>query len=111
MEFIYQWPTIVRQQGIQIVGRAEDGQWAYDLVTELHPDAVLMDAQMSVSAGAIGYLLKTATTPELRQAVMKVISGTTVITSSIAQSPENSRPFEPIMNSLGLSKREIQILT
>jgi DNA-binding NarL/FixJ family response regulator len=32
--------------GIEVVGTAGDGQGAVDLVTELHPDIVLMDLQM-----------------------------------------------------------------
>lgn len=130
---------------IEIVGQAEEGQQAYDLVAELRPDVVLMDAQMPgimgleatqmikkdfpktkiivfsataeidrvrtvLKAGANGYLLKTATTPELRQAIMTVLSGTTVITPSIAMSPDSAEPAEPLVNSMGLSKREIQIL-
>lgn len=130
---------------IEIVGQAEEGQQAYDLVTELHPDVVLMDAHMPgikgleatqmikkdfpqtkiivfsataeidqvravLKAGANGYLLKTATTPELRQAIMTVLSGTTVITPSIALSPDGPETVEPAVNSMGLTKREIQIL-
>lgn len=63
-----------------------------------------------LQAGANGYLLKTASTPELRQAIMTVLGGTTVITPSIAHTPDNPDPSAPTVNSLGLSKREIQIL-
>ncbi len=132
-------------EAIEIVGQAEEGQQAYDLVAELRPDVVLMDAQMNgmdgleatqrikadfsdtkvivfsataeiervrtvLKAGANGYLLKTATTPELRQAIMSVINGTTVITPSIAMSPELPSSPKTEINSLGLTKREIQIL-
>lgn len=132
-------------EGIEIVGQAEDGQQAYDLVVLLQPDVVLMDAHMPVmqgleatekikkdfpktkvilfsataeiervrtvlQAGANGYLLKTATTPELRSAIMSVLSGTTVITPSIAMTPNGKAPAEPVANSMGLTKREIQIL-
>ncbi len=132
-------------ENITIVGQAEEGQKAYDLVAELGPDVVLMDAQMAgmdgleatrkikvdfpetkvivfsataeidrvrmvLQAGANGYLLKTATTPELRQAIMAVLSGTTVITPSIATSPDLPAAPETEANSLGLTKREIQIL-
>lgn len=132
-------------EAIEIVGQAEEGQEAYDLVAELRPDVVLMDAQMNgmdgleatkkikadfsetkvivfsataeiervrtvLQAGANGYLLKTATTPELRQAIMSVINGTTVITPSIAMSHELPAAPKTAINSLGLTKREIQIL-
>ena len=133
------------EEVIEIVGQAEDGQQAYDLVSNLHPDVVLLDCQMRgmtgleatekiksdfpqtkiiifsataeiervrkvLKAGANGYLLKTATTPELRQAIMTVLSGTTVITPSIAVIHEIPVASEDAANSLGLSKREIQIL-
>lgn len=132
-------------EDIEIVGQAEEGQQAYDLVAALRPDVVLMDAQMSgmdgleatqkikadfsqtkviifsataeiervrkvLRAGANGYLLKTTTTPELRQAIISVLNGTTVITPSIAMSPEKLEPPTPTVNSKGLTKREIQIL-
>lgn len=38
-------------EGIVIVGEAEDGEKAYDLVTALHPDVVLMDCHMPVMSG------------------------------------------------------------
>lgn len=130
---------------IEIVGQAEDGQQAYELIAALEPDVVLLDCHMPgvpgleatrmikadfpktkiivlsataeidrvrtvLKAGANGYLLKTATTPELRQAIMTVLSGTTVITPSIGHSPENPDPSAQLVNSFGLTKREIQIL-
>lgn len=130
---------------IEIIGQAEEGQQACNLVAALRPEVVLMDAQMSgmdgleatrrikadfpgtkvivlsataeidrvrtvLQAGANGYLLKTATTPELRQAIKIVMSGTTVITPSIAMPLEIPVAAEPAANSLGLTKREIQIL-
>ncbi len=132
-------------EAIEIVGQAENGQQAYDLIAALEPDVVLLDCHMPgipglqatqmikadfpktkiivlsataeidrvrtvLKAGANGYLLKTATTPELRQAIMTVLSGTTVITPSIALSPENPDPSAQVVNSFGLTKREIQIL-
>lgn len=132
-------------EGIEIVGEAENGEQACELVASLHPDVVLMDCHMPgmkgfeatqkiksdfpetkiivfsataeiervrsiLQAGANGYLLKTASTPELRQAIMTVLGGTTVITPSIAHTPDNPDPSIPVVNSLGLSKREIQIL-
>lgn len=130
---------------IEIVGEAEDGQKAYEMVAALHPDVVLMDCHMPnvtgleaitkikkdfpeskviafsataelervrlcLRAGADGYLLKTASAPELRQAIVTVLSGTTVITPSIALTPEDADLAAPQENSLGLTKREIQIL-
>ena len=132
-------------EGIVIVGEAEDGEKAYDMVAALHPDVVLMDCHMPVlrgleatqkikkdfpetkiivfsataeidrvravlQAGANGYLLKTASTPELRRAIETVLGGATVITPSIAFTPENPDPSAQPENSLGLTKREIQIL-
>ena len=63
-----------------------------------------------LQAGADGYLLKTASTPELRRAIVTVLGGATVITPSIALMPDNPDSSAPIENSLGLTKREIQIL-
>lgn len=63
-----------------------------------------------LQAGANGYLLKTASTAELRRAIVTVLGGATVITPSIAfevDAPDHTAPTE---NSLGLTKREIQIL-
>jgi len=132
-------------EGIVIVGEAEDGERAYDLVAALHPDVVLMDCHMPVMggfeatqkikkdfpetkiialsaiaeiervraillAGANGYLLKTASAPELRRAISTVLGGATVITPSIALTPDNPNFSTPIENSFGLTKREIQIL-
>jgi two-component system invasion response regulator UvrY len=101
-------------EGIVIVGEAEDGQKAYEMVAALRPDVVLMDCHMPVlrgleatqkikrdfpdtkiiafsataeidrvrkvlQAGANGYLLKTATTAELRRAIVTVLGGATVM--------------------------------
>lgn len=38
-------------EGIMVIGTAENGQQALDLCGELHPDVVLMDAQMPVLDG------------------------------------------------------------
>jgi len=132
-------------EGIEIVGEAEDGEKAYDLVAALHPDVVLMDCNMPVlmgleatqkikkdfpetkvivfsataeinqvrkllHAGANGYLLKTTGTAELRRAIVTVLGGATVITPSITLEADAPNPSAPTENSLGLTKREIQIL-
>jgi DNA-binding NarL/FixJ family response regulator len=132
-------------EGIVIVGQAEDGEKAYEMVASLRPDVVLMDSHMPVlpgleatqkikkdfpdtkiiafsataeidrvrkilQAGANGYLLKTASTAELRRAIATVIGGATVITPSVAFEPDGPDLSAPIENSLGLTKREIQIL-
>ncbi len=63
-----------------------------------------------LQAGANGYLLKTASTAELRRAIVSVMGGVTVITASVAMDSDAPNLAAPIENSLGLSKREIQIL-
>jgi DNA-binding NarL/FixJ family response regulator len=63
-----------------------------------------------LQAGANGYLLKTASTAELRRAILTVLGGTTVITPSIAFEPDAPDYSAPTENSFGLTKREIQIL-
>lgn len=132
-------------ENIKIVGEAEDGEKAYELVATLQPDVVLMDCNMPVMmgleatqkikrdfpetkiivfsataeidrvrkvlhAGANGYLLKTASTTELRRAIVTVLGGATVITPSITLEANAPNPPAPTENSLGLTKREIQIL-
>jgi DNA-binding NarL/FixJ family response regulator len=133
------------EEGIEIVGEAENGEMAYAMVVARHPDVVLMDCHMPVMggleaiqkikndfpetkiivfsataeiervravlrAGANGYLLKTASTAELRRAIHTVVGGATVLTPSIAFEPNAQDAAVPIENSLGLTKREIQIL-
>ncbi len=66
--------------------------------------------RMVLQAGANGYLLKTASTPELRRAIVTVLGGATVITPSVAFEPDAPDLSAPMENSLGLTKREIQIL-
>lgn len=130
---------------IKIVGEAEDGEQAYEMVVALHPDVVLMDWHMPVmqgleatqkikkdfpetkiivfsataeisqvrkllKAGANGYLLKTTSAAELRQAIVTVLGGATVITPSVALEPDSPAPFAPTVNAPALTKREIQIL-
>ena len=132
-------------EAIVIVGEAEDGEKAYEMVAAHHPDVVLMDCNMPVmpgleatqkikkdfpdtkvivfsatadidrvrkvlQAGANGYLLKTTSAAELRRAIVTVLGGATVITPSIALEPDAPDHSTPIENSLGLTKREIQIL-
>ncbi len=132
-------------EGIIIVGEAEDGEKAYEMVAAHHPDVVLIDCNMPVlrgleatqkimkdfpetklivfsataeidrvrkvlQAGANGYLLKTASTAELRRAIVTVLGGATVITPSIALDPDSPDFETPVENSFGLTKREIQIL-
>jgi DNA-binding NarL/FixJ family response regulator len=132
-------------ENIIIVGEAEDGEKAYEMVAAHHPDVVLMDCHMPIlrgleatqkikkdfpetkviafsataeidrvrkvlQAGANGYLLKTASTAELRRAILTVLGGATVITPSIAFEPDAPDHSAPTENSFGLTKREIQIL-
>lgn len=63
-----------------------------------------------LQAGANGYLLKTASTAELRRAIVTVLGGATVITPSVAFEVDAPDLAAPIENSMGLTKREIQIL-
>lgn len=132
-------------EGIEVVGEAEDGGQACQMVATLRPDVVLMDCHMPgmsgleatkkikkdfpetkviafsataeldrvrkiLQAGANGYLLKTASAPELRRAILTVLSGVTVITPSVTFDADAPNLAAPIENSLGLTKREIQIL-
>lgn len=132
-------------EGIEIVGEAENGEVACEMVASLQPDVVLMDCHMPImrgleatlkikkdfpktkviafsataeldrvrkilQAGANGYLLKTASAAELRRAIVTVLGGATVITPSIAFEADAPDHAAPVANSLGLTKREIQIL-
>jgi DNA-binding NarL/FixJ family response regulator len=72
--------------------------------------AEIDEVRAILKAGANGYLLKTASTAELRRAILMVVGGATVITPSVAFNPDAPDYSVPIKNSLGLSKREIQIL-
>ena len=140
------------EDGLQVVGEAENGAAALEVYAELQPDVVLMDVRMpgmdgveatrrlldrwprarviilttfdddaiifdALRAGALGYLLKDVSGPELAAAVREVARGGALIQPSIARkvlaefsrlAPEVVRaapvPSEP------LSGREQEIL-
>lgn len=133
---------------IELVGEAEDGGPAIELVRDRMPDVVLMDLQLptvpgveatrriveesphvrvlvlsasgeeadvleAVKAGAAGYLLKSATSSEVSEAVVRVAGGEPVFTASLAALVMNefrrlssdAAPGEP-----GLTPRENEVL-
>lgn len=140
-----------RQDGLHVVGEADDGQQAIEVTERLQPDVVLMDISMPNMSGieatavvrkkfpnvkilvltmheredfvmkilradAHGYLLKSARTNELVNAIKMVHDGERYFTTSVAlkliakyadsgkDTGEWARPIEP------LTKREREIL-
>ncbi|MCZ2154078.1 MAG: response regulator transcription factor [Bryobacterales bacterium] len=71
----------------------ESGCTARILVLTMHPDATL--AREAIGAGASGYLLKTASSAELKHAVSEVLQGRTYL------SPEVTRDFLDILGRAG----------
>lgn len=65
----------------------------------------------AISAGASGYLLKTATNEEIVDSLHQVMDGGAPINARIARSVlEMFRTIKPVKKEYGLSKREEQIL-
>jgi len=56
--------------GIEVVGAAADGERALDLVTEYHPDAILLDLHMPVLDGIGAIRRLTAEHPEVAIVVL-----------------------------------------
>ncbi len=133
---------------LRVVGDAEDGQHALELIERLQPDVAILDIRMPIlngvevvrrmkdnspntealmltayddddyilalmTAGALGYLLKTARPSELIDAVQRVHRGEAVLHPAIAI--KVARLWERLRNSAGaefsqLSPRERDVL-
>ena len=133
---------------LKVVGDAEDGQQALELIERLQPDVAILDIRMPkingvdvvrrmkesapdtealmltayddddyilalMTAGALGYLLKTARPSELIDAVQRVHRGEAVLHPAIAI--KVARLWERLRNSAGpkfsqLSPREREVL-
>ena len=60
---------------VQVVGEAADGREAINLITELQPDVVLMDASMPIMDGLEATRLVKAQWPEVRVIVLTIHTG------------------------------------
>ena len=60
---------------VQVVGEAADGREAINLIAELQPDVVLMDASMPVMDGLEATRLVKALWPEVRIIVLTIHTG------------------------------------
>lgn len=136
----------------KIVGEAEDGEQALELIGQLKPDVAILDIRMPklngievvqkmkerspntealmltayddddyilalITAGALGYLLKTARPTELTDAVRRVHEGEPVLHSPIAMKvarlwahQRDTKPAAPRANPEELSQREWEVL-
>jgi DNA-binding NarL/FixJ family response regulator len=139
------------EEGLEVVGEAENGAAALEVYAALQPDVMLMDIRMPVMdgveatrriierwpqsrvvilttfdddayifdalrAGALGYLLKDVSGPELASAVREVARGGVLIQPSVARkvvaefsrlAPEPARPSNDSMEPLNPREREI----
>ncbi len=139
------------EEGLEVVGEADNGAAAIDLYAALQPDVVLMDIRMPVMdgveatrrllerwqqakviilttfdddayifealrAGAMGYLLKDISGPELAAAVREVARGGALIQPSVARkvlaefsrlAPEAARARPAIAEPLTAREQEI----
>ena len=123
------------QHDMEVVATAGDGQEAYLLVEQLHPDVVLLDISMppgesgmitagrmhddkeyllyTLQSGASGYVLKNAPEDELLEAIRTVHDGGVFISKEmvpyLVQSFVNRH--EKNGSYLELSARELEVLT
>src|SRR5512142_2855185 len=141
------------EDGLEVVGEAENGAAALDVYAALQPDVLLMDIRMpgmdgveatrriidrwpqarvvilttfdddayifeALRAGALGYLLKDVSGPELAAAVREVARGGVLIQPSVARkvlaefsrmAPGAARAASPVLPE-PLSAREQEIL-
>jgi DNA-binding NarL/FixJ family response regulator len=79
-----------QEDGIDVVGQAQDGLTAVDLARELSPDVMIMHSsdkyiREMFRAGASGYLLKNSPFDEVVDAVKAVFSGQTYISPAIGE--------------------------
>jgi DNA-binding NarL/FixJ family response regulator len=139
------------EDGLEVVGEAENGAVAVAVVAALRPDVVLMDIRMAVMdgveatrrildnwpqarviilttfdddatvfdalrAGALGYLLKDVSGPELAAAVREVARGGALIQPSVARkvlaefsrmAPESPRTRAALPEPLSAREQEV----
>lgn len=75
----------------------------------LSADDSTEDIQLALNAGASGYLLKSVTGPELREAIFNVVQGVPIFSLKVVKDLLNDQTQSPATSSL-LSRGEIDIL-
>jgi DNA-binding NarL/FixJ family response regulator len=131
------------QPDIEVVGEAERGDLALQLLDRIQPDVVLLDVRMpgisgiettrriraafptvrvlilsahadhaleAFQAGALGYVLKAASSRELLATLRSVFYGATVIQAQVAESLNLWGSGAPSSRAGALSPRETEIL-
>ncbi len=71
------------QDGINIIGTAENGRNGVQMAMELHPEIILMDIRMPVQAGAVGYLMKDIPADDLARAIQQAYHDVFQMTGSV----------------------------
>ena len=110
------------QPDIEVVGIAADSQEAYEVVSRLKPDIVMLDISMppgesgviTVQTGVSGYLLKNVPEEELIEAVHTVYSGSDYISKEMVPHLVDgfvNRHEEGKSGYLTLRERELEVLT
>jgi len=136
------------EENFLIVGEAQNGKEALDLITRVHPDVVLMDIDMPelsgvettkiinrdypeikvlaltmhddsiyikslLGAGAMGYILKSSGSKELKQAILTINKGESYLPPSISDAVLNSimkQKPNTYKTAVNLTSRELEIL-
>jgi DNA-binding NarL/FixJ family response regulator len=74
----------------------------------MHDDIIHLNKM--IHAGAVGYLLKSANKVELKNAILKVLSGGTYFSSDIKALEKVHDHIEPDLTDLKLTEREIEVI-